>query len=170
MMDLVKGKNGTMIDKVHRTLSFAMIGPMAVLYESDENHTDTEWRSWLDFVGEKSRMHGKAFKLFVFSDGGTPSPTQRKESKDIMPDYNIPIAVCTEALFVKHAVTAFIWFKITKIKAFHRFDIDKAAEYLGAKDPTSKQAISNAVSDMRKACIDFKAPAPRIVGYREGVK
>lgn len=134
----------------YKTLAFSNVGDLAILYESGESHPDSEWNAWLEFVGPLSNTK-QNFKLLVYSNGGGPTPLQRKKSVEVMPRKDIPIAVLTNATLIRGVVTAYSWVSVMKIKAFKLLDFDKALDYLEipkTKKPLCTDALNRLKTDI----------------------
>jgi hypothetical protein len=90
------------------------------------NPTDEEWRHYLEVV----ERHGidRTMQL-IFTDGGGPSPTQRKYLNDLLRGRTVPVAVVSGSATIRGTVTALSWFN-RKIRAFPPTGLRDALVYL----------------------------------------
>jgi hypothetical protein len=127
-----------------KTLAFEKVGTACfILVLGDKNPTDGEWSEYLDFL-RKHLVPGVEPRLIVKTNGGSPSPAQRKLLNEVTKDYakSAKIAVLTGSTIARGAVTALSWFT-PGYAAFNPADIDvydKALDFLGMKHPSTLAA------------------------------
>jgi hypothetical protein len=68
-------------------------------------------------------------RMLVVTEGGGPTPQQRREMVNAMGGREMVTAVVSDDIFIRGVVTALSWFN-SKIKSFPRSDLEGAMRYL----------------------------------------
>jgi hypothetical protein len=76
------------------------------------------------------RLDFENVKMLVVTEGGGPTPQQRKEMVNAMGGREMLTAVVSDEVMIRGVVTALSWFN-SKIKSFRSADLDGAMRYLG---------------------------------------
>jgi hypothetical protein len=69
-------------------------------------------------------------KMLVITDGGGPTPAQRKEMNAALNGQQLHTAVVADDVWTRGTVTALGWFN-AKIRAFRKSELEGALQYLG---------------------------------------
>jgi hypothetical protein len=75
------------------------------------------------------KLDYRTVKMLVVTEGGGPTPQQRKEMTTAMAGEQMLTAVVSDAVMIRGIVTALSWFN-PKIRSFRTSDIDGALRYL----------------------------------------
>jgi hypothetical protein len=88
--------------------------------------SDEEWTGYLDVI-EREGIDGTV--QIIVTDGGEPTPAQRRRLNELLAGRTVPVAVVSGSGRVRGTVTALSWFN-WKIKAFPPSGLRDAIAYL----------------------------------------
>ncbi len=117
-------------------------GNLLCLRETAEDPSDFEWNECLTLLKEKSSPDPRSVRVLVVTDGGGPSPEQRKRLAQALEGMQVRIAVCTESIRTRFVVSSVALIS-SKIKAFGRTSIDEAYDYLDLDSAQRRVADRN---------------------------
>lgn len=130
-----------------RTLAFKVLPHCVVVVGSAVAPNDADWQAYID--GCRPLVDKPTVPPFlIVTDGGSPSPTQRKMVYDIVKDKVIRQAVITPSKLTVGIITAISWFN-KGIKAFAPDKLDAAFEYLEI-DPTKRAGLMAEVTALQR--------------------
>jgi hypothetical protein len=110
-----------------KCIAFAIIDRMVLVVHGSESPSDKEWARYLEVL----KQHGfDGTTQLLYSDGGGPSPTQRRDLHDLLDGRTMPVAVLSDSAQVHGMVTAMSWFN-PQIRAFPPAALREALAYLG---------------------------------------
>jgi hypothetical protein len=138
------------------TLAFGLVEGIAVMVHGEQQPTDPEWDSYLEYA--KSIYPQDVRGQLVLSYGGAPSSRQRTAAalfgkKAYAGQPVPPSAILTNSLFVRAVVTVYRWTLSTSYKAFAVDDFAGAGEYLGL----SPEQLENVKAYLFKLLSEIKA-------------
>jgi hypothetical protein len=109
-----------------KNMAIKVIDRLFLVVYGATNPTDDEWRDYLALV----KRHGidRTMQL-VITDGGGPSPLQRRDLNDLLAGRPVPVAVVSASPRVRAIVTALSWFN-RRIRAFPPSGLRDAIAYL----------------------------------------
>jgi hypothetical protein len=115
-----------------RNLAVKVIDRLFLVAYGTASPSEEEWANYLAMV----ERHGIERTLqIVVTDGGEPTPSQRRRLSDLLGGRFVPVAVVSPSAVVRGTVTALSWFN-RKIKAFPPSELREAIAYL--EIPTSR--------------------------------
>ena len=106
----------------------AIIGRIFIAIHTKTAPSEAEWSPMCASIANTSKLAANAGGL-VFTDGGAPSPAQRKQLNEAMGGNDIPIAVMSHAL-IPRFVNASISLFIKSIRSYSPEEFPQAIEYL----------------------------------------
>jgi hypothetical protein len=109
-----------------KNVAFKMVGTVLVAVYSDKTPTAEDHRRCVEVF---RKMDPSSTRALIITDGGAPTPAQRKDFVGILQGREYWMAVCTDSVLVRGVVTAVGWFT-KKTKAFSKDNLDSAFEYL----------------------------------------
>lgn len=109
-----------------RNVAFLIVGDLAIAVYGAQSPTDEEIEESLKAF---TPLNPARARSLIISDGGSPSPLQRKLLLDALGGHEHLSAVISDSPKVRGAVTALSWFN-KKIKAFSKAKIGDAMTYL----------------------------------------
>jgi hypothetical protein len=113
-----------------------------VFVHSKINPSTEEWQATCQLL---SSAGGQLKGSLVYTEGGSPSATQRKQLRDAYQRHTaLPTAVMTESIVARTAITALNLFMTEKILPFPPSEIDNALRAIGAPEadwPDIKKAL-----------------------------
>jgi hypothetical protein len=112
------------------------VGSMVILRETAENPSDEEWDETLAIL-DAHKDELEQIKVLVRTDGGGPSPTQRKKLQQVLRGKVIRVAVVSESVRVRFIVSS-VALVTSKISSFRIHETPQAYDYLGL---TSRERI-----------------------------
>lgn len=112
-----------------RTMFTREVGHLIISCQTTETPTDWEWREFLDSV-TKNRSAATKTRILVLTDGGGPSPDQRKQLQRALSGQTFRVAVVTDSIKVRFIVSSVALLN-SSISTFSLSDIGRACEYLG---------------------------------------
>lgn len=87
---------------------------------------------WSEMVRTMGRLAPSGrMRTLVFTDGASPNSAQRAELADALHDIAVPIAVVTDSIIARGAVTAFRWLGQRRMRSFSTDEQRAALEHLG---------------------------------------
>src|SRR5689334_4947114 len=101
-----------------RTMALQRVGTCVVLIHSAVAPDDREWATYLESLTQHSAPRSK---ILVVTQGGAPSPAQRKELAAVIDKKyggDVPTAVMTNSQLARGVVTALGWFFPLKLRVF----------------------------------------------------
>jgi hypothetical protein len=132
-------------------------GQVVVMAHNSQPLSDEEWETGYLASIRKMKEDAPLFRSgnLVFAEGRGPTPKQRKISNAIYGDgtgYQLRVAVVTESLMVRGAVTALSWFN-PRIDAFKPTDWRRAVNHLELKDKHTL-VLAAALRELRSKIAD----------------
>lgn len=122
-----------------------VVDRLFVVYYGRCDPTEAEWARHLELM----RSHGIADCVeLVVTDGGHPSESQRVELDALRPGRAGAIAVVSESVAIRAAVTLLSWFN-RKIQAFRPGELRDALIYLDI--PVTRESLIQRVIDTMRA-------------------
>ena len=109
------------------TMEYVRRGSVLIVVHSSAAPTATEWKR---FAEDYRRDRASLTRMYVHTNGGGPSSSQRREIADAMGDVPLRAVVLTDSLVVRGIVTAMSWLKGDFMRAFSQKDSDGAMRYL----------------------------------------
>jgi hypothetical protein len=105
----------------------AFVEDLMILAHTSRPPSAAEWAEYVAAVGSRDPTK---LRTLVFTDGGAPTSTQRKELNAVLGGRASRGAIVSASLMVRGAVSALGWFN-PLIKAFAPTEVDDALQYLG---------------------------------------
>lgn len=112
-------------------MAYSWRGDYLLVVHSASPPTEAEWD---DYVASIRAHDVVRIRNLVFTDGGAPNSTQRKQVTEALNGRTVPAAVVSPSNLVRGVVTALSWFN-PKIKAFSPNELEQAIKYLGISGP-----------------------------------
>jgi hypothetical protein len=109
-----------------KNVVFRMIGHVMLIVYNDKTPTTEDHRRCVEAF---RTMDPAQVRSLVITDGGAPTPAQRKDFVDILQGRQYRMAVLTDSIMVRGVVTAVSWFT-TGTRAFPRAALDQAFLHL----------------------------------------
>jgi hypothetical protein len=113
---------------IHRVIPSLLLN--VVMHESSPP-SDEEWGALVATVREFAPT--RRLRAITFTDGAAPTSKQRAAAADALAGYPMPIAVVTDSMLARGAVTAFRWLGNPEIRAFGADQLNAALDYLGVE-------------------------------------
>ena len=129
-----------------KTMAVGKVGSTILKYHNEDKPADDEW----DVFVEALRTAGPGTTaILTLTDGGGPTPTQRKRAAQaiLTRDEPIPAAVLSDSMVVRGMITAVKWMGVS-IAAFRPSELDEALGYLGLP-LASKRPIEEAFARLK---------------------
>jgi hypothetical protein len=139
---------------MRRNMAFAWVGNLIIAVHGEHPPSDAEWKHYV--ASMKSNPNLGMAKSLAITDGGAPTPAQRREVNEIIGNRPGLTAVLSASAAVRGVVTALSWFN-PHIKAFSPSDKDGAFRHL----QLSANEITEAVRTIELLRLELKG-APRI--------
>lgn len=120
-----------------KNLAYGKVGSCYAYVCSRVPPTDAEWDGYLDFI-EANLEPGVHPQSVVVTDGGGPTPAQRKKLNDLIARHSrsVKVAVMTGSPVARGIVTALSWYNPI-YRAFGPADLDGALAFLGVFGPSA---------------------------------
>jgi hypothetical protein len=128
------------------------MGAMLILRESDEPPSDEEWDECLRLLAPY-RSDFSRVKVLVVTDGGGPTPVQRKRLSSVLDGNVVRVAVVSESVKVRF-ITSSVALFLRRISSFRRHELQDAYTFL-SMTPEERLAADRAIADMDA---EIKAP------------
>jgi hypothetical protein len=109
-----------------KNVAFKMVGGILVAVYNDKPPTAEDHQRCIEVF---RKMDPSSTRALIITDGGSPSPAQRKDFVNILQGREYWMAVCTDSIMVRGVVTAVGWFT-RKTKAFSKDNVGDAFQYL----------------------------------------
>jgi hypothetical protein len=109
-----------------KNMVFRFVGNLSIVIHNKNTPDDTEVQEYLSLLRAQDM---ERLRSLVFTDGGGPSPAQRKRFNDILRGRELPTAVVSNDRMVRGITIAMSWFN-RKIKAFPPDAVQDAFTYL----------------------------------------
>lgn len=94
------------------------------------------------------RLDYATVRMLVITEGGGPTPQQRKEMTTALNGQQLLTAVVSDETMIRGIVTALSWFN-SKIRSFKTSQIDEALIYLELR-PSRFEEIKQEISNLRR--------------------
>lgn len=121
------------------------IGFLVILRENTEAPRDEEWDETLRLLTLHPNDLDK-LKVLVVTDGGGPSPAQRKRLDQALKGTPIRVAVVSESVKVRFIVSS-VALVTSRIQSFRQNEMDAAFDHLGL-DRQARETALRAVREM----------------------
>jgi hypothetical protein len=110
-----------------------------VLVLGAANPPDVEWAQWVDYIATQIQP-GSAPRVIVVTEGGSPTAAQRAALSKVTDRYKneAKVAVLTESVIARGALTALSWFAADVYRPFSPTDFDNALKYLGVSSAAAE--------------------------------
>jgi hypothetical protein len=104
----------------------SFVGDLMILVHTSRPPSTDEWATYISTI---SKLDPAKFQTLVFTDGGAPSSTQRKEVTEALGGRASRGAIVSASMLVRGVVTALSWFN-PLIRAFSPDEVADALQYL----------------------------------------
>src|SRR5262249_28734104 len=104
---------------------------------SEVTPTDPEWDVYLEDIAGIAKRHKGVVRSLVFTEGGPPTPVQRKKLGALSKTMIARSAVITSSVIARTVVTAIAWFGFD-IRSFSPTNVEQAYAFL---DVTPEEAL-----------------------------
>ncbi len=104
------------------------LGPLLVLRENGETPSDAEWDECLRLLSSDPKRLVDT-RVLVITDGGGPTPDQRRRLKRALDGFAVPVAVVSESIKVRFIVSS-VALVTSRIKSFSLREMNDALRYL----------------------------------------
>jgi hypothetical protein len=121
------------------------IDGMVILRQNAENPADAEWDECLRLLGAYRSDFGRV-RVLVVTDGGGPTPAQRKRLSMVTGGYPLRAAVVTESVKVRFIVSSVALF-MSGLASFDLSEMRQAFAHLKL-DPRQQLVADRAVREM----------------------
>jgi hypothetical protein len=128
-----------------RKVGYALIGRVFIAVWGRGNLSDAAFPEILEVF---RRLDFNTVRMLVVTEGGGPTPVQRKSMNAVLDGNELLTAVVTEDIVIRGTVTALSWFN-KKIRSFPNSALDDALDYLGVPE-SQVDAIINEVNQIRE--------------------
>lgn len=108
-----------------RNMLTRKVGSVLLLVQGLASPSDAEWKECLDIL----RPFVAAARVLVVTEGGGPTPMQRKRLSALIGEYPIRAAIVTDSVKVRFIVASVALF-IRRIRCYTRSDIRSAFRHL----------------------------------------
>ncbi len=108
-----------------RNMVTRRFGPLLILRENKETPTDEEWDECLDLLARDV----DDVRVLVITDGGGPSPAQRKRLEQTLAGKPVKVAVVSESVKVRFIVST-VALLTANIKSFTLVEYTQALQHL----------------------------------------
>ena len=144
--------------RMKTNFAFTRVGNISVVVHSGVNPLPVEWDSMIaDMQTFRATMKG----ILVYTEGGSPNATQRKQLRDVLsPETREPAltTVFTTSVVARMAVTAFNLFFGNRMRAIDPSAYEEGLTHLGV--PKKEwPALMKALEELAKS-INIKYPFP----------
>jgi hypothetical protein len=143
-------------------IAFDQLDSVYVLVMGPAAPPDSEWAQWVEFVTVNSTP-GMQPRIVVMTEGGAPTAAQRAALSGVTEQYKaeVKVAVLTESMIARGALTALSWFAADVYRPFSPNDSDKAFHYLdiASKGPQVKDLIRNLQKQLGLPLLREPSPA-----------
>jgi hypothetical protein len=127
-----------------KNVCYALVGNIFIAVWGRANLSDAEFPTVLEvFQG----LDFQKIRMLVITEGGGPTPVQRKSMNVALNGKEMATAVVSDDLMVRGTVTALGWFN-KKVRSFPMAALNESLEYLGVPD-TKFEAIAREITNLR---------------------
>ncbi len=130
------------------TLCFDGLGSLILYVNGDQAPDRGEWKAYVEFIAERTKLHSKA-RLLVVAGSGAPDAVQRKQIADAVTTKQVRSAVVSDSMVARGIVTAFRWYGL-ELDSFKVDAIGDAFRYLSAT-PDEIEWLQRTLTAMRTA-------------------
>jgi hypothetical protein len=109
-----------------RNLAIKMIDRFFLVAYGTASPSETEWANYL---AEIERHGPERIAQLIVTNGGEPTPDQRRRLDDVIAGHVVPVAVVSPSAFQRGIVTALSWFN-RRSKAFAPSELREAIAWL----------------------------------------
>jgi hypothetical protein len=138
-----------------RNLAIKVIDRLFLVVYGTASPSETEWANYLAMV-ERQGIEG--ISQLVVTDGGEPTPAQRRRLADVIAGHVVPVAIVSPSAFVRHTVTALSWFN-RNTKTFPPSELREAIAYLEIP-ATRADLIEKELRKLQAGLRSAAAPGP----------
>jgi hypothetical protein len=142
-----------------RNLVSRRLGRVLLLRQNESNPEDQEWEECLALLEKRPSENRIPVCVLVLSDGGGPSPDQRKRLGLILKGVPARVAVCTDSVKTRFIVSS-VALLTAKIRAFSPSEIQKAFEHLELSAQERELSATN-LEEMTKEVNGIRYPLLR---------
>lgn len=114
-----------------RNMASKVVGNLGISVHTANNPSNEEWAEMVEQIKHCDDL--SQFKGISFTDGGSPTATQRKQTNEVLAGRAVPSAVVTSSAIARSVVTAMSWFN-PAIKVFPPERLDDALRYLMVRE------------------------------------
>jgi hypothetical protein len=130
--------DGTTLSTHKANLVVRRVGSLILLRQNAETATDDEWANLLRFIVSLRNELNKV-KFVVRTDGGGPSPSQRKSLEQALGGAPARVAVVSDHLKVRFVTSTIALFQ-KELRSFLVKEIAQAYDHLGMMESERRQA------------------------------
>lgn len=112
-----------------RNMVTRRIGSLLILRENDQTPSDEEWDECLRLLSQYPDELPKT-RVLVVTDGGGPTPDQRRRLQRALSGVPVPVAVVSESVRVRFIVSS-VALLTSRIKSFSLREFNEALAHLG---------------------------------------
>jgi hypothetical protein len=118
---------------------------VVLLRQGTSNPSDDEWDECMAILSSKNL---DIVKVFVMTEGGSPTPRQQRRLAQVLSGKAIPVAVASESAMVRFVVSSVAL--ITKrIRSFHANDLAGAFAHLQL-NPAEREFVQVALDESKR--------------------
>ena len=121
------------------------IGNLVILRENTETPSDAEWDETLRLLTLNPADLDKT-KVLVITDGGGPSPAQRKRLDQALKGTPVRVAVVSESVKVRFIVSS-VALVTSRIQSFRQSELAAAFDHLGLNHE-ERQVATRSINEM----------------------
>lgn len=136
------------MDYASTNMACTVIGDVLVAVHGKDAPSDQDWSAYLNLAKAMLEYTDQP-RVLVYSLGGSPSTTQRRELHEINEGSASRVAVMVDSRMARGAVTALSWFN-PSIKAFDLRQIDLAMAHLELRE-NQLDVVRSALDRLRAA-------------------
>ena len=139
-----------------KTVAYKQLGTLFVSVHGKEAVSHSQFP---EILATFSALDFKSVKMLVVTDGGGPTPAQRKEMNAALGGQQLMTAVVSDDVLIRGTVTALGWFN-ANIRSFRRSEIEPALKYLGVvpgRFESIRQEIDALRAELAQARERFKS-------------
>jgi len=143
---------GSPVSPAKKNMVTRNLGDLLLLRQNVETPSDAEWNECLEHLGRFRSDFSRA-KVLVITDGGGPTPEQRKRLAAVLQGSRVRVAVVSEALKFRFIVSSVALF-IPDIASFQTHQMERAYDHLKmtrSERRTADAAIAEMSSQMAGA-------------------
>jgi len=132
-------------------MGFKIVGTLHVIVVGQKDPSVADWAEYMKALHaeEKKGIDVTMMRTLVFSDGGGPNSTMRKQASDLLKGRATPLAIVTGSAMMRGIITALSWFN-PEARAFSPSNVGEALQFLQV--PTLKfDTIKTTAQELRKS-------------------